>query len=200
MSDHDQEIGFTPLEEDRALIERILARLDETTDLTERADLAAELVRAVSRYEDVMERAMEPALRRYLPTQEIEAIDVAREEMRAALDVIHQRTTHVDPRNVHRGDAQGFEDALDVAITELVGLLALDDRASRALWQALSEEERRQLEGEVGHASRHASEQPHPPKTALGRLMSNAKVKMDHSMRDVSTRSKEARSTLKPSP
>jgi hypothetical protein len=198
MRHDDQESGFTPLEEDRALIERILARLDEATDLTERADLSAELVRAVSRYEDVQERAIEPALRHYLPTQAIETIDEAREEMRAALDVIHQRTTHVDPRNVHRGDAQGFEDALDVTITKLVRLLALDDEASRSLWQAAPEEERRQLDAEVAHASRHASEQPHPPKTALGRLVSNAKVKMDHSMRDVSTRSKKARSTLKP--
>ena len=194
----DQQIGFTPLEEDRALIERILARLDEATDLTERADLAAELVRGVSRYEDVLERAFEPALRRYLLSPEIEKIDVAREEMREALDVIHARTTHVDPRNVHRGDAQGFEDALAVAISKLLALLALDDEASRRLWTLAPAEEREQLEAEAGHASRHASERPHPPKTAVGRLVSNTKVKMDHSMRDVSSRSMKARSTLRP--
>ena len=48
--------------DDRARTERILDRLEVTEDLTERADLASELVRAASRHEYVVERAVLPAL------------------------------------------------------------------------------------------------------------------------------------------
>jgi hypothetical protein len=196
--DGDAEIGFTPLEDDRAMIERILVRLNESTDLTERAELAGELVRGASRYEDIVEQAFEPALRRYLPPQEIERIDEARDALRDVLTVVHERTTHVDPRNVHQGDAQGFEDALGLSIERLLVMLALDDDAIGRLWRETPAEERSELEAAAGHASRHASEQPRPPRTAVGRLVSNAKVKMDHSMRDVSKRPTKARSTLEP--
>jgi hypothetical protein len=131
-----------------------------------------------------------------LPAKEIEKIDEARESLRGELDIIHERTTHVDPRNVHRGDAQGFEDSLAKTISGLVKLLALDDEATRRMWHDAPADVRKELEAEAGHASRHASEQPHPPRNTVGRLVANAKVKMDHSMRDVSARTHQARSTL----
>ena len=43
-------------------IDRIADRLDVTDDLTERADLASELVRSVSRYEDTLERVLFPRM------------------------------------------------------------------------------------------------------------------------------------------
>ena len=51
---------LSALRDDRARIERILDRLEITEDLPERADLASELVRAASRHEDVIERALLP--------------------------------------------------------------------------------------------------------------------------------------------
>lgn len=47
-----------PLAEDRARIERIVARLEVTDDRTERADLAAELSRPASRYEHTVEHVL----------------------------------------------------------------------------------------------------------------------------------------------
>jgi hypothetical protein len=57
LSEKDAGLDFGPLQEERLRIDRIVSRLDVTDDLTERADLASELVRSVSRYEDTIERA-----------------------------------------------------------------------------------------------------------------------------------------------
>lgn len=54
------DVDLGPLRAERARIDRILTRLDETDDLTERADLSSELVRSTSRYEDTLERAVYP--------------------------------------------------------------------------------------------------------------------------------------------
>ena len=51
----------------------------------------------------------------------------------------------------------------------------------------LSAEEREQLVDEVVHAFRSASERPRPPRTAVGRFLSNAHVKLDHTLEDVAT-------------
>ena len=58
LSDTDASLVFGPLHDERLRIDRIVSRLDITDDLVERADLASELVRSVSRYEDMIERSL----------------------------------------------------------------------------------------------------------------------------------------------
>jgi hypothetical protein len=55
-------LRFGGFSEDRLRIDRIIERLDVTDDLIERADLGRELVRAVSRDEDTIERTLRPRL------------------------------------------------------------------------------------------------------------------------------------------
>jgi hypothetical protein len=175
--------AFGPFFEDRERIDRITARLDAADDLTERADLGSELVRAVSRYEDTFERAIVSRAK----GSGLQDLDKDREELRDTMDDIHQRTMGIDPRNVHASDGQGFEDALTAVVTKTRELLAVEDREISRLWNSLGEDERRQLADEVIHAFGSASERPFPPRTSVGRFISNAHVKLDHTLEDVST-------------
>jgi hypothetical protein len=177
---------FGPFSEDRARIERITSRLDVAHDLTERADLGSELVRAISRYEDTFERVFLPRVQGSNPDL-FEEIDKDRGALRDSMDEIHRRTMGIDPRNVHASDGQGFEDALTSVVAKTRALLAFEDREIGALWDSLGEAERKTLVDEVIHAFRTASERPHPPRTSFGRFLSNAHVKLDHTLEDVST-------------
>ena len=60
--ERNTEVALGPLHDERLRIDRIADRLDVTDDLTERADLASELVRSVSRYEDTLARALFPRM------------------------------------------------------------------------------------------------------------------------------------------
>jgi hypothetical protein len=51
----------------------------------------------------------------------------------------------------------------------------------------MTPDERQTLADEVTHAYRNASERPRPPRTGVGRFLSNAHVKLDHTLEDVST-------------
>ena len=62
MKEEDTDSALGPLHDERLRINRIVDRLDLTDDLTERADLASELVRSVSRYEDTLERTLFPRI------------------------------------------------------------------------------------------------------------------------------------------
>jgi hypothetical protein len=101
------------------------------------------------------------------------------------MTVIHQRTMHIDPRNVHAPDPQGFEDTLEEVTVRLSAQLAAEDGQIAGFAAGLSTEERDQLAGEVGSALRNASERPQPPRTAIGRAIGNAHVKLDHNLEDV---------------
>jgi hypothetical protein len=177
---------FGPFSEDRARIERITSRLDVADDLTERADLASELVRAVSRYEDTFERVLLPRRQESDPDL-FQQLDDERTALRDTMDQIHQRTMGIDPRNVHASDGQGFEDALSAVVAQTRALLVVEDREIDALWDSLGADQRQALVDEVIHAFKSASERPHPPRTSVGRFLSNAHVKMDHTLEDVST-------------
>jgi hypothetical protein len=189
-------LDFGPFSEERARIDRITARLDETEDLVERADLGSELVRSASRYEDTFERAVLP----HLPDSSKDAVaglERDLEQLRETMEEIHQRTMGIDPRNVHAADGQGFEDALAVVVVDLRALLEVEDRETTKLVESLGSEERGRLVEEVDHAFQNASERPRPPRTAVGRFFSNAHVKLDHTLEDVATPQHPGAETLK---
>jgi hypothetical protein len=175
-----------PLRETRALIERVLARLAVTDDPTERADLGSELARAASRYLDTFERTVIPRLAA-TGVSGLEGLSQDYEHLREVMTVVHERTMHVDPRNVHASDPQGFEDALEDVDSWLRAILTEQDRMVRQLLEHLAPDEYDQLNGEVRKAFRHASERPRPPRTALGKALSNAHSKLDHRLEDVAT-------------
>jgi hypothetical protein len=172
-----------PLQDERLRIDRIVSRLEITDDLVERADLASALVRSVSRYEDTVERALFTRLDGAAPDE----LSVDRYELREAMTVIHDRTTGIDPRNVHASDGQAFEDTLDEVVVKLRALLADEDGAIAELIGSLGPEARRSLAEEIAHTFHNASERPHPRHTSIGRFLSNAHVKLDHTFEDVST-------------
>jgi hypothetical protein len=177
---------FGPFSEERARIDRITSRLDVTEDPSERADLGSELVRSISRYEDTFERAFLP----HLDGSDqglLDQMERNREELREAMDDIHQRTMGIDPRNVHASDGQGFEDTLTAVVVRVRALLPTEDREIDALLQTMSSEDRLRLVDEVERTSKSASERPQPPRTAVGRFISNAHVKLDHTLEDVAT-------------
>ena len=173
--------------DDRARIDRILNRLDITEDLTERADLASELVRAASRHEDVVERAVLPALEGRTNVSLLEQLATQRDELRQAMDYIHHRTQHLAPRNAHAGDAQGLEDAIDDVADRLTILLKDEDAQVVGLVRDLDPSAKLALEKAVKKALRHAAERPKPARTTVGRIASNMATKLDHVFEDAST-------------
>jgi len=195
LDEKDTPLVFGPLHEERLRIDRIAERLDVTNDLAERADLASELVRSVSRYEDTIERSLFIHLADP-PNAALEGLTRERNELRAAMTVIHKRTMGIDPRNVHASDGQGFEDTLEDVVHRLRALQSGEDRQMAAFTASLGPKERQQVSEDIAHAFRSASERPYPPHTAVGRLLSNAHVKLDHKFEDVSTPSHPGADTI----
>jgi hypothetical protein len=191
-SGHSQASGGSPsadfgaFSDERERIDRITDRLDQTEDLTERADLGGELVRSISRYEDTFERALLPHMQESR-SGVLNPLESDREDLRVLLDEINRRTMGVDPRNVHAADGQGFEDTLEAVVMKVRSLLEVEDREIASLIASLPTQERRNVIDEVRHAFRSASERPRPPRTAVGRFISNVHVKLDHNLEDVST-------------
>jgi hypothetical protein len=179
-------IDFGPFSEERARIDRIMGRLDEASDLSERADLGSELVRSISRYEDTFERTILPRLRDSAPSV-LDEHGRDREELREAMQDIHERTMGIDPRNVHTSDGQGFEDTLETVVVKTRSLLEVEDRELANLVALLSASDQTQLTDDIHHAFKSASERPRPPRTAVGRFIGNAHVKLDHTLEDVAT-------------
>jgi hypothetical protein len=178
--------SFSPLEEERERIERILDRLEIAEYRTERAELGSELVRSASRYEDTLERAVWPTVP---DTDEgiLKELEDDRSALRAVMTTIHEATMHVDARNVHATDPQGFEDTLDEVCVRIRAILPKEDREIVVSDSALSSaQERTDLAEAISHALHNAPERPEPPKTAIGRLVSNANVKLSHNVEDAS--------------
>ena len=187
LSEKDASLDFGPLRDERLRIDRIVGRLDVTDDLVERADLASELVRSVSRYEDTIERALFRRLEESSAPVVLEELGRERDQLREAMTVIYDRTMGIDPRNVHSSDGQGFEDTLEDVVHRLRALLLGEDRQIAAFVESLGPEDRGRLAGHIAHTFRSASEHPQPPHTAVGRFFSNAHVKLDHTFEDVAT-------------
>lgn len=175
------------LSDDRARIERILDRLDITDDLTERADLASELVRAASRHEDVVQRAVVPALEGRAEHSLLNRLATQRDELRQAMDYIHHRTQHLAARNAHAGNPDGLEDAIDNVGEMLRAILKDEDVHLIVLVHDLDAPAQLGLEHAVKKALRHAAERPKPARTSVGRMASNIATKLDHKFEDAST-------------
>jgi hypothetical protein len=195
LSEEEASVHFGPLYDERLRIDRIVSRLDVTDDLVERADLASELVRSVSRYEDTIERSLLVRSEVSAPAV-LEELDRERDQLRETMTVIHERTMGIDPRNVHTSDGQGFEDTLEDVVRRLRALLLGEDRQIAALMGSLGPEDRGQLAENIAHTFRSASEHPHPPHTAVARFFSNAHVKLDHTFEDVATPSHPGADTI----
>jgi hypothetical protein len=196
LSERDASLDFGPLHDERLRIERIVRRLDVTDDLVERADLASELVRSASRYEDTIERALFPRLEESSAPAVLEELGRERDQLREAMSVIHDRTMGIDPRNVHSSDGRGFENTLEDVVHRLRAVLLGEDRQIAAFVESLGPAERRRLVEHIAHTFRSASEHPHPPHTAVGRFFSNAHVKLDHTFEDVATPSHSGADTI----
>jgi hypothetical protein len=167
-------------------MERILERLKTADYLTERAELGSELVRSASRYEDTLERAVWPTAPDSAAPH-LEELESDRSGLREVMTKIHEATMHVDARNVHAPDPEGFEDALNEVCDRLRAILAKEDHEIVAIDAALdTEEDRQKLTDDIASAVKNASERPEPPKTTIGRLVSNANVKLSHNVEDAS--------------
>lgn len=176
------------LEGERARIIRIIQRLGELRSpdtLAERADLAHELVRAASRYCDVMGRVVLPFLRAH-GTGDLDALDTG-DAVSTAMEEVHRRTSHIDPRNAHTGDAQGLEDAIGVVVEGVAAQLRHEDTALPGALERLDADDQLALTSQVASAVRHASEHPRAPRSRVARVLRNAEVKLDNLIEDVST-------------
>jgi hypothetical protein len=179
--------SFSPLLDERERIDRILNRLEMAEDLAERADLGSELVRSASRYEDTLERVVWPASSDP-SSAALQELAGDRQRLRDVMVVIQKRTQHVDPRNVHVSDSQGFEDSLEEVTRQIRAILVKEDRQLELFEATLaSSETRERLTSDIAHAISHASESPNPAKTAIGRAVANLGVKLDRNFEDVST-------------
>jgi hypothetical protein len=169
-------------QDDRARIDRILERLGETSERTERADLASELVRSCSRYEDSIERALRcGAVPDDVRARYADEVASHRKALRHHMGEVQRRTLRVRPQHVHWSDAIGFETALGETIGLMESLMGVEDSLMGELEAGLDEEEKASLQRRLERARKHASERPTPARTRLGRrLLVNLDVKLNH--------------------
>jgi hemerythrin-like domain-containing protein len=176
-----------PMAEDRRELFTILDLLEKNEDHVVRADLASELVGTCSRYEDVKERVVYPALERLVGDEgELEQGEDDRQAVREALLAIRKQTLHVKPAYVHLDDP-GFEDTLDHLIELIHGHVEHEDGILFPALAALSAEERESLRSEVEHGVAHASTYPNPPRHLLGRAIVAVIEKLERGLDDEST-------------
>ncbi len=178
---------FEPLDEERQRIDRILERLGVSKESAERADLGSELVRSTSRYEDALERVAWPAAS--IPnSDELRELGRDRVALREVMVVIEGRTRHLDPRNVHVSDPDGFEDALSDIAHKIRAIQIKEDVQMDVVDAGFSSTEvREKFTSDLAHAIKHASERANVPHSAIGRAVSSLGVKLDRNVEDVST-------------
>ncbi len=97
---------------------------------------------------------------------------------------------------MHAPDPEGFESVLELVRADVRALLADEDDEISAIDESLATaEDRQQFAAEITDALHNASERPVPPKTAIGRFVANASVKLDNNFEDTSTPQHPARTT-----
>lgn len=190
-------LTLEPVEQDRQQLLAVLSLLDEATEPEVRADLAEELVRVCARYEDVMSRALYPALRDEFPDlQALDEVDRRQKEVRDAMRDVDGRTRHVKPINVHADDPEGFEDALERLIASVRSELRLEDRVVPDLVSQLDSDSAERLRSKLTAAVAHATSHPDPPENPIARLVTTAVDKLDRKLEDSSTTSHPGRQRL----
>jgi Hemerythrin HHE cation binding domain len=166
----------------------ILDLLDQERDPTARADLATELVGISARYEDAMDRAVYPALRKI--SQDLPELDRAESDqlaIREALTDLRHRTQNVKPSNVYVSDPEGFEELLDRLVDSIRMHLDHEDKMLFPWLEQLSELQVDELRDDVEQAVAHASTHPHPPHSTVGRAVTSVMEKLNRSVHDQST-------------
>ena len=176
-----------PMAEDRRQLFTILDLLEKNEDHVVRADLAGELVGTCSRYEDVKERVVYPALARLVGDEgELAQGEDDQQAVRDALVAIRKQTLHVKPAYVHLDDPD-FEATLDHLVELIHAHVEYEDEILFPVLAALNAEERESLRSEVEHGVAHASTYPNPPKHLLGRAIVAVIEKLERGLDDEST-------------
>jgi len=176
-----------PMAEDRRQLFTILELLEKNEDLVVRADLASELVGVCSRYEDVKERVVYPALARLVG--ERGGLEQGEDDQRAVRDgllAIRKQTLHVKPAYVHFDDPD-FEDKLDHLVALIHAHIEHEDGVLFPALSVLNAEERASLRSDVAHGVAHASTYPNPPHYLLGRAIVAVIEKLERGLSDEST-------------
>jgi len=179
---------LAPLEENRRELFTTLDLLDGTREPVARADLASELVGICSRYEDVKERVIYPALR--VISAEGHEIDRAEEDQQAvrdALSEIRTRTKRIKPAYVYLDNPERFEEVLIGLITAVRAHVEHEDEALLPMLAELDAQTGEELHRNVSHAVAHASTHPHPRTTFLGRAIQAIDEKFERDFKDEST-------------
>jgi len=180
--------SLAPLEENRRELFATLDLLADSVEPTVRADLASELVGICSRYEDVKDRVVYPALRAMSPDSvEIDQAEEDQRAVREALSEIRRRTSHVKPKDVHADDPEGFEQALREAVETIRGHIEHEDEVLLPMLGELDAQAGEELRGNVEHAVAHASTHPNPPHNPLGRAFVAVEEWLETGARDEST-------------
>ncbi len=163
-----------PLQAERDRLDHIIEELGVTDDSTTRADLAAELVRSCSRYEDVKDRCVYPVLETIGTA--VQTLAFVREDeasIRDAMEVIRKRTVHMSPANVRADDPEGFDDALDGLFDSIQKHREREKQDLFPLLDNLSPDTADDLADNVTNALKHASEKPKPSHNRIGRAIGN---------------------------
>ncbi len=180
--------AIAPLRAERDRLLQIIDEVVATDDPTTRADLGAELVRTCSRYEDVKDRCVYPALEKAgTPAQTLSAIRRDEAPIRDAMEVIRKRTLHMTPANVHADDPEGFDHALEGLVDCLESHLGREERDLFPLLDELSTDAATELADDVTHALKHASEKPKPSHNPVGRAIGNLGAALERTVEDAST-------------
>jgi Hemerythrin HHE cation binding domain len=177
-----------PLQAERDRLDQIIEELGVTDDSTERADMAAELVRSCSRLEDVKDRCVYPALETLgTAVQPLASIREDEISIRDAMEVIRKRTVHMSPANVRADDPDGFDDTLDGLLAGIQKHLQREEQDLFPLLDNLSPETADDLAENVTKALKHASEKPKPSHNRIGHAIGNLGATLDRTLEDVST-------------
>jgi hypothetical protein len=179
--------ALEPVADCRRRLFAIVHLLDRTTDLAERADLASELVAACARYEDVMTRAVYPAVLGGSEDARERAVKDEEAELRDLLGEIRSRTQHVKPAYVHTDDPDGFEETLARLIDVIRIHIGHQDRLLFAELDRLDDPRTSGLRSDVEDAVAHASTHPDPPHSALGRAAVAVEEFVEREVKDEST-------------
>ncbi len=177
---------LAPLGEDRRRLEAVLELLEETSEPEVRADLADEAVRLCARYEDVMERAVYPVLRKDGRPQ-VDRAEQEQRQVRAAMRDMRARTRHVQPIDAHASDPEGFEQSLAELIDSIRTCLSREDEDLLPIAGRLDVGAQAELHDQVERALAHASTHPDPPRSPIGHALANLMDKVDRTIRDSST-------------